>query len=73
MEKRIVEMDVIKLENRMLEEFADNHLQDAIRIITTRYTGIEDYELIYDAVNIVTAMYIKRLRAGECHNNRVLH
>jgi len=67
------DLAVLSHENEMLEDFAEKYLADAMRIIATRCAREEDHELIYDAICIATAMYMKKLKDGEVHKDRMIH
>lgn len=60
-------------ENVLLEDFAEKYLADAMRIIATRSAREEDYDLIYDAICIATVIYMKKLKKGEVHKDRMIH
>ena len=60
-------------EDAALEKFAELYLVDAMRIIATRFVTKEDADLLYDAVLLTTSFYLKKLKNGEVHKNRMLH
>lgn len=67
------DLSVLDHNNIMIEQFGEKHLNDALRIISTRSARESDHELIYDAICIATAIYMKKLKDGEVHANRVYH
>lgn len=67
------DFSVTEQENEMLEDFAEKYLSDALRIISTRCATNADHELIYDAICITTALYMRKLKDGEVHTNRKIH
>jgi hypothetical protein len=67
------DLSVLDHENELLENFGEKHLTDALRIISTRSANSADHELIYDAICITTALYMKKLKDGEVHINRIYH
>jgi hypothetical protein len=69
-------MDIENLgsENELLQTYADMHLQDTMRIILSKQSTPEDANLIYDALCLITAIYMKRIQSGEIHvTDRVYH
>lgn len=67
------DFQILDQENAILEDFAEKHLDNALRIISTRSARAEDHELIYDAICIATAFYMKKLKNGEVHQNRTIN
>lgn len=67
------DLSILDREVELLENFGERHLADAFRIIATRSATTADHELIYDAICIATALYMKRLKDGEVHVNRTIN
>jgi len=67
------ELQVLDYADSLLENFAEEYLMDALRILNTKLVRDEDYKLMYNAVCIVTTMYMEKIKNGEIHQNRVLH
>lgn len=67
------DLQILDTEDILLERFAEKYLADALRIISTRTAKARDSELMYDAVCITTAIYMKKVKDGEIHADRVLH
>lgn len=67
------DLSVLDQEVQILENFGEKHLVDALRIIATRSASAADHELIYDAICIATALYMKRLKDGDIHADRSIH
>ena len=61
------------VENQMLEHFGDQFLADAMRIVQSRSFSALDNEVIYEAMCIVVATYIRKAKTGEINKNRILH
>jgi hypothetical protein len=67
------DLSILDHDSVIIEQFGEKHLADALRIISTRSATSADHELIYDAICIATAVYMKKLKDGEVHINRVYH
>ncbi len=62
-----------ELENHLIENWGDNHVEEAIRIASTQIILPQDNELIYQAVCIALTVYSNRLRDGKLNPDRRLH
>ena len=60
-------------ENQILENFGDQFLVDALRIVQSGVFSPLDKEIAYEAMCIIVAMYIRKVKAGEINNDKVLH
>lgn len=66
-------IDSPEVENQLLESFGERFLEDAIRIIGTRtYTALDE-PLVHEAMCIIVAMYIRKVKLGEINQDKVLH
>ena len=61
------------MENQLLEQFGNSHLENALRIISTKIVTEEDDEMVHDAMCILVAMYTHKLRTGEITQGVTLH
>ena len=69
------ELDLIstEMENQMIEYFGDEFLVDAVRIMHNRAFTPLDAPLIHEAMCIVVAMYVRKVRNGEINQEKVYH
>ena len=68
-----VDVEILSNDTELLETFAEKYLADAIRIIMTKaYTPL-DSDLLYEAVCILTAIYMRKVKDGEIEQNKTLH
>lgn len=67
------DLSILDHENEIVEKFGEKHLAAALKIISTRAASAEDNELIYDAICIATALYMKKVKDGEILIGRVIH
>jgi hypothetical protein len=61
------DLSILDHDSVIIEQFGEKHF------ISTRSATSADHELIYDAICIATAVYMKKLKDGEVHINRVYH
>lgn len=73
MEIEDLELMSPELEDHMLEMFGDQFIADAMRIIQTRNFTVLDGPLVHEAICIVVAMYIRKVKTGEINKDKVLH
>jgi len=62
-----------ELENHMLETFGDRFIGDAMRIVQTKQFTVLDGPMVHEAMCLVVAMYIRKIKTGEINTDRVLH
>jgi hypothetical protein len=62
-----------ELENHLIENWGDNHIEAAIRIASTSIILPQDEDLMYQAVCIALTVYSNRLRDGKLNPDRRLH
>lgn len=67
------EIDIKAMENQLFENFGDKYLTDMIRIISTKSPIYTDNSLIHEALCIMLAMYMQKIKDGEINQNRDLH
>lgn len=59
-------------EDELFQAFGDKYIVDAMRVVTTKCSGIEDQDMIYEALCIIVAMYINKVNTGKI-TERTLH
>ena len=62
-----------EFENDLIEKFGDRFLTDAVRVLSSRRITPPDIELIHEALSILIAMYLSKVKSGEIEQDRVLH
>lgn len=62
-----------EIENRMLEHFGDQFLGDAMRIVQSRMYTPLDGPLVHEAMCIIVAMYVRKVKIGEINKDKVYH
>jgi len=67
------DLDDTGAENQLFEDFGDKHIHSALRIVQTKLITPQDSEMIYDAMCILVAMYMSKVRNGELYENRTKH
>ena len=59
-------------EDMLFEAFGDRYINDAMRVVTTKLSSVDDQEMIYEALCIIVAMYIEKVKTGKI-NQRTIH
>jgi hypothetical protein len=72
-ELEIDQLEDIKMENELLQVFADNYLDKAIRIVRTKQISQLDEEMVYEGMCILVSLYMNKVRKGEMNTDKVLH
>ena len=62
-----------EVENQMLEHFGDQFLGDALRIVQSKSFSPMDAELVHEAMCIIVAIYVRKVKIGEINKDKVLH
>ncbi len=66
-------IDSREMENSMLEHFGENFFEEAVRIINTRTYAETDEPLIHEAMCIIIAIYLRKIKDGEINKDRMIH
>jgi hypothetical protein len=66
-------IDSLEIENQLIETFGDVFIIDAIRILGGNIDIPGDAAVIHEALSIVVAMYVRKIKAGEINKNKVYH
>ena len=68
-----VDLHSPEIENQMLENFGDQFLEDAMRIVQTRCMNPLDGPAVHEAMCIIVAMYVRKVKIGEINQDKVYH
>ena len=68
-----IDLTSSEIENQMLEHFGDQFLEDAMRVVQTRSFTPMDAPLIHEAMCIIVAMYVRKVKNGEINLDRTFH
>jgi len=68
-----IDLTSTEMENQMLEHFGDQFLEDAMRIVQNRCFTPLDAPVIHEAMCIIVAMYVRKVKNGEININKVYH
>lgn len=61
-----------QIETDLVENFSDHYIHDAHRVAVSKIIKPEDYQMMYDAVCVLVAMYMKKINEGLIED-RILH
>lgn len=61
------------VENVLFQDWGDKYIADALRIVATKTMGPLDNEVVYEAMCIIVAMYMQKVKDGKINQNKVLH
>lgn len=59
-------------ENALFKAFGDRYIEDALRVVGTKFSTPADQEMIYEALCIMVAIYMKKVKDGDI-DERILH
>jgi len=62
-----------EMEDQLLQNFGEEFLVEAMRVVQTNSYTKFDGPMIHQAMCVIVAMYIRKLKSGEFYQNRVLH
>ncbi len=68
-----MEVKIKEIENTMFQNFGDKHISEAIRLVNTKIILPTDNDMIHEALCIIIAMYMQKIKDGVLNADKVLH
>jgi len=59
--------------NILIEKFGDEHLEKAVRVMTTQLILPMDARMVTEALSIVLSIYAEKIKSGEINKDKVIH
>jgi hypothetical protein len=68
-----INLEDTDVENALFQDFGDKYIADALRVLTTKHVTILDRDMVYEAICIVVALYMKKVQDGVINQDKVMH